>query len=78
MARSCTLSDWIVYWYMRIAGPAADAQILHGLEEGGSHRQTVQLGAQAVDDLSGTDVALRQRLERNVDGAGIGGPTAAA
>ena len=50
----------------RIAGPAADAQILHGLEERGSHRQTVQLGAQAVDDLSGADLALRQRLERNV------------
>src|SRR5208282_3741470 len=61
----------------RIAGPATDAQILRGLQERGSHRQTVQLRAQAVDDLSGADLALRQRLERNVEGAAIGGPAPA-
>ena len=35
------------------------------------------LRAQAVDDLGGGDFALRQRLERDVDEAGIGRPAAA-
>src|ERR1035437_4081552 len=61
----------------RITGPAADAQILYGLEERGSHGKTVQLGAQAIDDLSGAHVALRQWLERNVEVSVIGGPAAA-
>jgi hypothetical protein len=61
----------------RIAGPAADAEILHSLEECRSHRQMVQFRAQAADDLSGADLALRQWLERDVEGSVIGGPAAA-
>ena len=51
----------------RIAGAAADTQILHGLKKRGGHRQTVQLWPKAVDDLRGTDLALRQRLECNIN-----------
>ena len=54
----------MVYWYSALLAPAADAQILRGLEKCRGHRQAIQLRTQAVDDLSGADLALRERLER--------------
>ena len=55
-----------------IAGTSTDAEILRGLQECRSYRQMVQLRAQAGNDLRGAYVAVGQRLERNVEGAGIG------
>ena len=51
----------------RIAAAAADAQILRRLQKRGGDRQPVQLGPQPVDDLRGADLALVERLKRNVD-----------
>lgn len=56
--------------------PAADAQILHGLQEQPGARYTVQLRPQPRDHLIGRELALRQGLERHVDGGGVEGADA--
>src|SRR5580704_8569636 len=60
----------------RIAGAAPDTQILNRLKKRRGHGQTVQLRAEAVDDLRSGHLALLQRLERNEERTGIGGAAA--
>ena len=66
-----------MYWYIALLARPPKRRSCDGLEERGSHRQAHQLGAQAVDDPGGADLARRQRLERNEDEAGIRGTAAA-
>ena len=56
----------------RVTASPADAQILRGLEEYRSDRQTVQFRTQAINDLGSPNLAFRQRFERNIDETGIG------
>ena len=56
---------------------ASDADILHGLEEGGGSRDTGELGAETIDDLGRAGVALVQGLEGDEGEAAVGGALAA-
>ncbi len=57
--------------------PAADAEILRGLQESGSDRQAVELRAQAIDDFRGADFAFAERFEGDEDISGVGGAATA-
>ena len=61
----------------RVAGAASDADVLHRLKEDGGNRKPIELGAEAVDHLRGADLAVVERLERDVDEAAIAGAVAA-
>src|SRR6202008_4946241 len=57
---------------LRIALPAADANILSRLQEERRSRHLRQLAAQARDDPLGRQLALGERLQRDEDEAGGG------
>ena len=57
---------------LRVALAAADADVLHRLQEQIGARHLGQLGAQAGDHLVGRDVALGQGLQRGEDEARVG------
>ena len=73
-ARSCDVVRLNGVLVERVAAAAADAEVLRGLQKGRGDGQAVQLGAQAVDDLHGADLALVERLERDVDEAAVVAP----
>ncbi len=61
----------------RIAAAAADAEVLCGLEEDRGDGQTIELWAQAIDDLRRADLAHIEWFQCGVDEAGVGGAAAA-
>src|SRR5439155_6833580 len=61
---------------LRVAGAAADAEVLHRLQEQRSARHPSRLATEAADDLVGGHLALVERLEGDEHAAGVG-PAAA-
>ena len=57
----------------RVAGAAADAQVLHGLKKGGGDGKPVELGTKPVDDFRRADLAFAQRLQSDVNESAVGG-----
>ena len=56
-----------------IARSSADAQILRSLEKSRCNREPVEFGPQAADNIRRGDFPLIQRLQRDIDTAGVPG-----
>ena len=61
-----------------VADPAADAKILHGLQEERGARHVAELAAQALDHTVDGQLALLDRLERDEHATGVRGVLVAA
>ena len=60
-----------VYWYWALLVPAADAQVLHGLQEQRGAGHLRELAAEPVDHLVGGGLALAEGLERDEHAARV-------
>ncbi len=61
---------------LRVRLPAADANVLHRLQEGPRAGHVAERGAQLLDHLVGGELALALRFQRNEHEAGVGLPAA--
>jgi hypothetical protein len=61
-----------------VAHAAAHADVLHGLQEEGRPRHLCELGAKPPDHLGGGELAFSDRLQRDEDASGVGGPALSA
>ena len=77
MERSCTLSDWIVYWYIALLARPPKRRSCTAWRNAEATGRRINCGRRRSMIRAALILRCPQRLERNEDGAGIGGPTAA-